>query len=458
MVSDNAQDEIQQDSTSEAAKADASAPLSDGVRPHHYFFSVIPSLLGKEDAGKKLRVRRYSFVRKHLKEENLYYKRLKDSKKCIKEALFKGLWNAHFKPDAPDRTSEVPSADPAEEAHLLNSLLKEQKMHSFERFVSLPILYDCFKEHVDQTEEALNRLEGGLGTIVKRSVIELLFFSFSGGNSDKRARARANCLGIPVRKKTNDKTYRKKTYMGREESGSDTPEERTDATRKINEIFADSSSQASAIKGFQRAHTLPFPGLFSWNVGMMKRTLGYRGIKVEESFEPTVVISPDALRIIRDGEVSQKEKNNAFLAGLNCCLKESDFSPHQKAYCCLLYIRNLYLRVFSEVEFFPDFINQEMDGISEWEAGKEQENYQVNLGYALTLHIHQKKSRGARLGDYFEVSEARAIAKALEISSKPQTSEERFKMLCVLQVLQSLQTPSRPSSKQMELLLKKLAV
>ena len=149
--------------------------------------------------------------------------------------------------------------------------------------------------------------------------------------------------------------------------------------------------------------------------------------------------------------------NAIFERELNKLCSGEKILDGEYAFKAIQLLKELYLRMFSETEFFPDFINSEMDHLSEWSGKEVNGDYKNSLATALCLQIHSGSKKNALLGLYFKTTTDQAIKAAKSKINKEAPLIDQFKLLCIIQVMQSLQVASNKELKSIDCLSKSVS-
>jgi hypothetical protein len=395
---------------------------------------------------RELFCKRYEDIRKYLQE--LRGRPLDITKEAVQEVL-----ERHERKEA---IVDYAEAETGFAKRMFLLLAKEHKKHTFERFVMLPKLYDSFCKSLDQLSRALEERRKGAGVKIKQVVIELLLNSNSSEELEKSQRHRADLLGVRYHKKTANKLYRDHGVMGREKEGSNTKEERDRLLMKLNYCFNLVQKGGEQIENFQRSHTLPFPGMFSWTDSSLREALSYYIEEVPEECDFPVLVGSEMMDKIIEGDKEPEVLNAVFESALKRFSSQENLSESKFAFKTLLFLKEIYLRMFSETEFLPDFINSEMDKASEWEGKKYHSDYRSALAMGLSIQIKENCKAVKCLNSYFKTSSQAALKLAGGKAEKTSSLFEQFKLYCLLQVMQSLLTAPLRDTKAIDKLSEKV--
>lgn len=325
-------------------------------------------------------------------------------------------------------------------------LLKQQKRHATHRFYKLVNYYTSFVNAVFSADQIFSEKFG------KEGLLSSVVLKILEGNS--------------LEKKTSELTidlflHRHERLMGKFNSNDlDT----TTLMNKLNYVF---EIKKERIVRFEKTHTLPFPSFFSWNKDKIRD-------KVVLVLNERVSKSD-----LEDNDVSANEKQEVYLSrfffqenhelplsaeiieetacsALNNVLLNEKENLGNALFHSVKIIGNLYIKIFSEMQNLPDFINREVDGCSEWRDtfskkndpnSKKQPELENNFKKEISRSIAgliQKKVRVDEsdtceaLRIYLDKTEINIESKLNQIKTQNRSILNSIKEICLLQKRQSL--------------------
>ncbi|WP_068470189.1 hypothetical protein [Candidatus Protochlamydia phocaeensis] len=226
-------------------------------------------------------------------------------------------------------------------ANLLKELASEHQVHTFNRFTKL---FSCHANFVNSMIYLLKKMElkSIQPTIIQNIVVDMLSHAHLEENESA-------CTG-------DHEFYRK--MQGKGEGGKLLTAKNAIFNEKMKYIFRKATRQQFISR--QDAHTIPFPGVFSWDVKKLKEKLEAQSISVSEN-------APD--RYITSGtfKALNIEKNRMKLVQEAIDQLETEIPTNEGEFihAALLIIMKLTLVQASETEAMPEFINQQLDQLSE---------------------------------------------------------------------------------------------
>lgn len=224
---------------------------------------------------------------------------------------------------------------------IIETVLQEQEKHSFNRFYQLPYYFYSFVHTVFVISDYLRK--ESIGSDFIETVKDFLM----DPQSD---------IKTP--------SYRKPQFMGRDRID---PQAESELLAHLNSGLLISSLNEEFSFGVQRSHTLPYPGLFSWESTAFRSM-----IPADSRFESGEKVDHEVIQIKKDlflpfknREISQEQLTGQLLRKLEKKKAKLD-NPQQLFHFALLLLKGFYLRLFSETQLMPEVINQKIDKLSEW--------------------------------------------------------------------------------------------
>lgn len=254
----------------------------------------------------------------------------------------------------------------SEDFETIKKLLKEQKQHSLARFCQLSDKYEGFVRHAKMIEQVAEKMHKGAGAAVRETLCEILQHSHylpeSIGLKTKTLQGKEGPSRKPLTVKNN---HHQPHIMGHEKDGHYQPSDTRNAIHKVNTVMQLYGTHGQ-VKDLQRAHTFPFPAMFNWKSTRVREILAEQGIKIEEDFRaPSRFITLDFFKAGQHGKNAEL-LDNLFKKELKQ-IKDAVLNDVNKfVYSALLLLKSYYLMSFSETELVPDFINSQLDTLSEW--------------------------------------------------------------------------------------------
>lgn len=273
--------------------------------------------------------------------------------------------------------------DSLEKSNGLKALVKEQKQHSITRFYNLINYYTAFtntihnlcvlsKERFGTDEQKIHQV---INRIVEQAPTEMKEITITEADKldpillkEKLAlqaewEAKKNMSPIDYEQ------HRDHHIMGYEIKNS-LDREAIEQNITMMNLFA--NTWKAPIDNMQRSHTLPFPTCFAWKrdrvADFVKDVFGYdKEMKGDETFFNKSVFETLSNKRIEHTEIEalfQKEFSE---------LAKNSVDEAEFLYKSLELVRKFYLRLFSETELLPDFVNKKFDGIAEWKFAKKTE-------------------------------------------------------------------------------------
>lgn len=262
---------------------------------------------------------------------------------------------------------------------LVQKVLKEQKRHTFGRFEMLPYFYHSFCHTVNTVASFLNCQEPTLGEKFLESVKELISNQMTNTKKGKS-------------------DYRDQKYMCIQNKDAAAVSEYAHAMNRAMRIIADDKL---VTRELARAHTMPFPGAFSWtNIETVEQGKGVS--KVSDPI--SVVVEKNLFLDFKNRQISQMDLETHVLAQMNQ-MGSSLNNKDEWLHFAILWIKEFYLCLFSETELLPDWINNYPDKVSEWEennkkkrnqpanSNQEEKTYKKALGNLLLTLLDRRKQK-----------------------------------------------------------------
>lgn len=171
--------------------------------------------------------------------------------------------------------------------------------------------------------------------------------------------------------------HHNKFIMGSEKPGTLNDVELKKCFNKINSLLQIKSNDE--VSQFERSHSMPFPSLYCWNLdryipimenlGLIE--LGDGKLDYEKDFHK------EFFRIATENQINYEMIYQA--------LSDSDLTLCSKIW----YLISFFLRIFSETQLCPSFINKELDTISEYNGKK----YKTDLKNAIIALLNEIKTQ-----------------------------------------------------------------
>ncbi len=273
-----------------------------------------------------------------------------------------------------------------EEAEIIRKIFKEQKHHVFMRFCTLLNHYEDFLRHAKIIQNMADEMEPGMGdkvenviygllqhshyetySVSERKTLQKIYEEAKLENYTSRTvsyedyianlKAKLDRIDQEAKLSTVRNNHHEDYIMGFEEPGTISEEKKIAAAAALERMLQISGP----LNKFSRAHTLPFPGMFTWKKEKIKEFLAGNGLTVPFNFFFNGYITNEFFKAVI--------KNNAelldqcFIEQLN--LMKAHMSKEEFIYAALELMGKLHLRIFSETELMPDFVNTYLDALSE---------------------------------------------------------------------------------------------
>jgi len=281
----------------------------------------------------------------------------------------------------------------------IKSLIKEQKQHSIARFYNLLNYYTAFSNTIHHlcslAENKYNLERKDIITVLNK----ILENSHIKPNVEMTAEACEKLLSI------NPNLHRAKEIMGREKEKLSV-ENRNLSINNLN-LFTNSWTSENSVVQYERSHTLPFPSCFAWNaektISYMKDVFTNSKTSIEGD---EIYYNKHLFDQIVSEKVDHRELEELFLQEF-----EKSSNTHKNSddfiFNAFKLVKFFYIRLFSETELLPDFVNQELDAISEFKDEVRDKAYKKTLATSLqemisTGSLLSKTDVAKYLKPYFE--------------------------------------------------------
>lgn len=338
-------------------------------------------------------------------------------------------------------------------AHV-NFILQEQKKHSLARFCPLIDNYEAFIRHAAIVEKMVEEIFSGGGLIVRQTLDTLLEHSHYAAPSKEETKLlkknkdgiQKNNDGIPKSRLNELKhlsvkdTHHSHFIMGFEEEDYFLPKDREEAIHIIN-MLLQLTGTGEDVGDFQRAHTFPFPAMFNWEPIRIREILGQLGISIPSELSETKrYISSQFFKHVRAGLITSEQLDSALMKELEEIKHDVEGNPGLFIFHALDLLKQYHLRVFSETELVPDFINTLLDGLSEWTFTDD--NYKRNIANIVRECIQRPHPAPKEIiADRFRQFHARVTdnieAKVSDWKKKPDSIYHLFLRIGAIQVQQA---------------------
>lgn len=249
----------------------------------------------------------------------------------------------------------------------LHVLLKEQKKHTFMRFMQLPHYYSSFCNTANAIAKYLSKEHAQRGVRYMELMRELISFQSKPSEETDQGYRTPHFMDSSPKPKEASETYIKDLNIALKEVG--TPEQ--------------------PVMLLERAHTLPFPGAFSWGPTKILPLLEPEEmLREEEAMIQNIYCPADLYFALKNRTLSQKEFEARVIEHLDQKAIELQSAPSILHYA-LLFTHVFYLRLHSETELLPDLINHQLDNLSEWYGAPFKSTYKEALGECLIQLLQQ---------------------------------------------------------------------
>lgn len=323
----------------------------------------------------------------------------------------------------------------------LSIVIKEQRQHSIARFYNLLNYYTAFVNTINLLGEIAEEIKPGSRNTVALVVVKILEKSWLELGDNPRAKAQGRSSSMTKEQIEKEITiiseaHRLVDIMGYEKSSF------LDADRKlasdILNLFLDTVNSGDRILGFERAHTLPFPSCFAWKEGKERNFIQEAGELFSKDPESkpvhfnNIIFKAITHEVVPHSEIVQcfgEEFKN---------YKEKYREVSEFIYMSLETVRRFYLRLFSETEMMPDFVNIHFDGASEWRFSVEA-HYKNALANSL-INLVAKKSAckeedvAEALIPYLAQTQEKVVS--LYNSCSPEVNDSVFKLMKLVGLFQ----------------------
>jgi|GEM_PF-2860373 len=268
-------------------------------------------------------------------------------------------------------------------------LTKEYKKHSLARFDHLFNYYTAFVNimfnlgEIGETNHVgfKKKLVEIVAHLVEHSSIELDNFQ-TDNLASKAEKASIKIKNAELLKKItiNPDFHRNERFIGAEKT-SRTMAEQTSIRTILSLLMGiekiEEHGEFKDMITVERSHTMPFPVLFGWLAEKMKELIdpNYNFPKNEKNEQEKHFFNKNLFEQKRLRNISHKELEDLFSKEFKSFLN----LPRQELlYKSLEMTRTFFMRLFSETELLPSFMNQFADNASEW-RDNDKSNYKINL-------------------------------------------------------------------------------
>lgn len=338
---------------------------------------------------------------------------------------------------------------------LLSNLIKEQRQHSLARFYNLLNYYTAFVNTIHLMGKTAEEIKTGGQNVVAEVVSKILENSFLEFDDNPRARsvsaspsaAPALTLSEAEIEKLitiHTQAHREKDIMGWEKKPI-REQDKELASQTLN-LFLAAFKDEKPIRKFERAHTLPFPSCFAWKEDKERTFIGEAGETFSKAPKSKPVLFNNVVfKKIAGEKVDHKEIEEHFKKVFERH-KEDYAETSEFIYMSLETVRRFYLRLFSETELLPDFINIDLDSISEWREPGSEQTYKRSLALALRSLVGTKSAcTHADVVDalvpYFTATQKKvALLHKNWTAEKDKSSKALIKLIGLYQVEEALRT------------------
>lgn len=315
-----------------------------------------------------------------------------------------------------------------EDHQIIDQLVTEHKRHTFARFGTIYQHYASFVNCANKIAGLLESKSPGAGAQFKTALVGLVREAHHSEESN-------------APEKTSDQLYRNKQIMGYEQKDSIPEDQRQIAIMRLNHAMR-AHMGTEKTDDFQRSHTLPFPAMFSWKADKMVEHLNRAGLAGLAGHKE-IHIDKDFFLQFKEGKINEDQ----LLKLIQQYMEEQTGTPTELAYYGLDVLKYFYLKVFSETEFLPDFINQEFDHISEWALKGQNLDYKKELSYKMAELLQRngkisKEDVVASLDRYLRETLAAAQKSLTSVVDSENLSRlsKLVRMICLIQLRQSVLT------------------
>lgn len=328
----------------------------------------------------------------------------------------------------------------------LKTILKEQKQHTFARFCQLTENYENFLSHAKIIEKMAEGMEAGSGKIVSYTLGQLLEHShYSPPDEEIKALdGKTDQASINKRTKLEKinnlltvKHNHHATHLMGYEAVKHSLTDKSNVVFKVNSLLQLFETKEE-VKNLQHAHTFPFPAMFNWKQEKIKEFLADKGKNVGNDFCPEKkLISSQFFKVARESNSSEL-LDTAFENELEKIKQEVKNNTAEFIYCAIDFLKEYHFRVFSETELLPDFINSEVDQLSEWSSSTDsyKKNIALNLKELIIKNEISKELIIKCLSDH-EKNVSAKIDNRIKIWEANETNLNLILQISAIQVKQS---------------------
>lgn len=304
------------------------------------------------------------------------------------------------------------------------TLLKEEKQHSLARFYNLINYYTAVSNTIFHLSQICKNKYG----LDENKVFEVVDKIFENAYAKDDLRS------------LDPELHREDYIMGYEKE----PLSKVDNALLISRL---NNLLDPEVRELQRAHTLPFPTCFAWKE---EKILAY----IQEVFA-----TEEAKQLVPDVKIPPLNKEIYQTIGKKCIdhtvieevfknefVNSSYTSGEQFLYESLQAVAKFYLRLFSETELMPDFINKKLDGLSEFKTNDV--HYKKQLAALLKEMIDKKRllskqETSALLKPYFketasQIEKAKNQPEYKNKRGEDYTSSVLFKSACLHRIEEAI--------------------
>lgn len=331
----------------------------------------------------------------------------------------------------------------------LQAVVKEQKQHSIARFYNLVNYYTAFVN----TIQSLDEIVASRYNLPKYTVIKIIERILKKSHIEHPDHYIANQKKSKKNEGQSDEStvdhdiHHEPNVMGYEKKPL-SKEDRQLAIDALNVCTDAFDHKKGKVYDLQRAHTLPFPSCFAWKDDKL-RTF------IQEQINTTLIRLPNRPTFL-SSEIfkifSLKRTEHQQIQELLKRTFQADSETYKDAgqfiYTSLNLTRKFFLRLFSETEMIPDFVNTELDALSEWRMDNNRRTYKSDLANALKALLNKGKPCTEKdvviaLKDFFGEVMNRIHVKSKEwaqAQDKGPALPELLRLVCVYQVEETMRT------------------
>ena len=270
-------------------------------------------------------------------------------------------------------------------------LTKEYKNHSLARFDHLFNYYTAFVNVIYNLGELGETKHPGfkkqlmeiVAHLVEHSSIELDNFPTDAPvPTQKLAKMKYKKAELQKKITVNPDFHRNERFIGSEKNHR-TEVEQTSIKKILSLLMGiekdDENGEFKDMITVDRSHTMPFPILFGWLADKMQNLIdpSYAFPKADKENPEKYFFNKDIFKEKRSRNISHRELEVLFKKEFNSFL---DLPKQELLFKSLEMTRTFFMRLFSETELLPSFMNQFADSASEWrDKADSTSNYRTNL-------------------------------------------------------------------------------